>query len=326
MDTRQLARLDLNLLVSLQVLLEEGNVSKAADRLFITQSAMSKTLSRLRDTFGDPLFTRTSHGMVATPCARQLQPVLLEVLQGVQQLVSARDFDPRTFDGEFTIAVAEYIGVAVLPGLMETLQREAPHIRIQTISRIENQLDQLAAGNLDFALQMRHSAYSADFNVVELGGMPPALLVREGHPLSRKDTITWDDVSAYAHISLYISDIEELEFMHQISNRLAEYESLVEYVFETSHLFTAMEVLRRTDCLMPAAPFFARHPQINDGIVALPMPVGFQVDINYMLVSHRRTDSSLPHQWLRGKILGIIESFEDSDQRISALGDSRSRS
>ena len=69
MDIRELGRLDLNLLVALEALIEEGSVSKAAERLFITQSAMSKTLGRLRELFDDPLFIRRGSGMVPTPRA-----------------------------------------------------------------------------------------------------------------------------------------------------------------------------------------------------------------------------------------------------------------
>lgn len=72
MDIRDLGRLDLNLLVALEALIEEGNVSRAAERLFITQSAMSKTLGRLRQLFDDPLFIRKGAGMVPTPRAEQL--------------------------------------------------------------------------------------------------------------------------------------------------------------------------------------------------------------------------------------------------------------
>ena len=69
MDIRDLGRLDLNLLVALEALLEERSVSKAAERLYITQSAMSKTLGRLRDLFDDQLFVRRGSGMVPTPRA-----------------------------------------------------------------------------------------------------------------------------------------------------------------------------------------------------------------------------------------------------------------
>lgn len=111
MDTRQLARMDLNLLVAFQVLLEERHVSRAADRLFITQSAMSKTLGRLRDLFGDPLFTRSSHGMVPTPKAIELQAQIQGVLSQVQSITTGQEFDPKTYEGEISIAVSEYVGV-----------------------------------------------------------------------------------------------------------------------------------------------------------------------------------------------------------------------
>ena len=73
MDTRELAKIDLNLLIALQILLEEKNVSRAAERLFITQPAMRKTLSRLRQVFDDALFTRSGHGMQPTPRATELE-------------------------------------------------------------------------------------------------------------------------------------------------------------------------------------------------------------------------------------------------------------
>ena len=104
MDTRELARIDLNLLISLQVLLEEGSVSRAAERLFITQPAMSKTLSRLRHLFGDQLFTRTRHGMQPTPRAEQLVSGLAEVLGDIGQLLAQPGFDPHSFKGEITLA------------------------------------------------------------------------------------------------------------------------------------------------------------------------------------------------------------------------------
>ena len=91
MDTRELSRIDLNLLISLQVLLEERNVSRAAERLFITQPAMSKTLSRLRQVFDDPLFTRSSHGMQPTPRALEVAGDLSVILAEIGRLVREVD-------------------------------------------------------------------------------------------------------------------------------------------------------------------------------------------------------------------------------------------
>jgi len=103
MNIHRLARTDLNLLVALQALLEEQNVSRAAERLYITQSAMSKTLSRLREMFDDPLFTRSSHGMVPSPLAIELHAQLEELLQRMDSLIGSHDLSPAHFKGRFRI-------------------------------------------------------------------------------------------------------------------------------------------------------------------------------------------------------------------------------
>ena len=96
MDTRELAKIDLNLLISLQVLLEEHNVSRAAERLYITQPAMSKTLSRLRTVFNDPLFTRCSHGMQPTPRAMEIALGLPEdEVRRVIRLIDLNEYKRR---------------------------------------------------------------------------------------------------------------------------------------------------------------------------------------------------------------------------------------
>ena len=322
MDTRQLSRIDLNLLVALQVMLEERNVSRAAERLFVSQSAMSKTLGRLRELLDDPLFTRSSYGMVPTPRAEAMQADLACLLQGVKGLVSSQSFEPASYEGEFVIAIAEYIGVALLPALMEVLQREAPGMRIKVLSRIEHQLEELEAGNLDFAVHMQRNHYGSDFNVQSMGGLPPILLARQGHPL-KNETITWEKLVKWPHVSLFIPDLEELAFMRQKSS-FAQYENQIQNVFETSHLFSAIEVVRRTDCLMTAPPFLASHPQLRSGLVSLPLPEGSDIEISYMLVSHKRSENSEPHQWLQATIMSIVNQFRSQQETGNPYEDYRS--
>lgn len=313
MDTRIFSKIDINLLVALQVMLEERNVSRAAERLFVTQSAMSKTLGRLRELFDDPLFTRTPHGMVPTPRAENLQTDLACLLQGVQGLVSVRDFEPHRYEGEFVIAIAEYIGFALLPALMEELQREAPKLRIKVLSRIEHQLEELEAGSLDFAVHMQRNHYGADFSVLPMGGLPPILLARQGHPL-KGEKITWEEVTRWPHVGLFIPDLEDLAFFSRLKSFFAQYENQITEVLETSHLFTAIEVVKRTDCIMTAPPFLANNAQLRTGIITLPLPEGSDMDINYMLVSHKRTENSAPHQWLQSKIMAIVEQFRSQHE------------
>ena len=99
MDTSQLSRVDLNLLVALHVLLEEKSVSRAAERLHVTQPAMSKTLNRLRDTFDDPLFARSKRGIQPTPRAEALSSQLVNVLSDIESLARCGRIQPQRFPG-----------------------------------------------------------------------------------------------------------------------------------------------------------------------------------------------------------------------------------
>lgn len=311
MDIRQLGRIDLNLLVALQALLEERNVSKAAERLFITQSAMSKTLGRLRTLFDDPLFTRTSSGVVPTPRAEALQLQLAALLADVQGLVAPDEFEPSSYHGEFTLIMPDYLGLLILPELMQVLQREAPGIHLQVISRAEHQLDQLASGDIDLAVQIEQHSYPVEFEKIVLGEASPVLLSRVKHPLEGKD-YTWDDVLKYPQLQLYIPDLEEADFFFQnpeIIERLAD----LEPTLEIAHVFTALQVIRNTDFIMVSPPMFTEEERLAGGVVALPMPEGDQFDLRYVMVTHQRTQRSLPHQYLMYQILKLIHRFRTNN-------------
>lgn len=307
MDTRELAKIDLNLLISLQVLLEERSVSRAAERLFITQPAMSKTLSRLRVLFEDPLFTRSSHGMQPTPRASELADDLARILADVSELVSVVDFEPGAFEGEVNLALSEYMGVALLPPLVQKLRSQAPHLNLRVITRVEKQLEELAQGNLDLAVHIEHENYPPEFCVEHLGGSPPALLVRDGHPLTQGKA-TWQRLSEFPLIRLYVSDWE------QVAMRLSSdaYESLTRHAqgsLELSHLLTALEVLRGSDYFMPGPAYLLQHAEAARGIRAVPVPQGAEKSIDYVLVRHKRTANSGLHNWLWQEITCTIREL-----------------
>ena len=124
----QLASLDLNLVLVLRELLRERNVTRAAERLGVTQPAVSAALSRLRRHFGDELLVRVSRGYVLSPLAAQLQRQAEEICASAEQLFSAgADFDPGSTRREFTLMMADYTA-AVLGGRISRLFEErAPH-------------------------------------------------------------------------------------------------------------------------------------------------------------------------------------------------------
>lgn len=279
MDTRDLAKIDLNLLIALQILLEEQNVSRAAKRLYITQPAMSKTLARLRQLFDDPLFTRSSHGMQPTPRAQGLALDLENLLTDVRSLVAGGSFDPSTFAGEVTLALSEYIGLALLPELARKLQEQAPRLNIRVITRVQNELDQLAQGQLDFVIQVEHAYYGKEFRVARLGPSATILLAREHHPITTGE-VSWERLANFPLIRLYVSDADQLE----IQRSAAIYAQLLESrrgFLEISHLLTALEVLRTTDYLMPSPSYILQNEAATRGIRALPMPDNSSASIDY---------------------------------------------
>jgi DNA-binding transcriptional LysR family regulator len=307
MDTSDLAKIDLNLLISLHVLIQEQSVSRAAERLHITQPAMSKTLSRLRRVFDDPLFTRSSHGMQATPRAQELAGELGGILSEIRQLVTGNHFDPQTHVGEVNLALSEYIGLALLPDLVAKLETQAPQLSIRVISRAENQLEQLALGKLDFAIHGEHSHYGEDFRVEKLGASATALFAREDHPLSRSE-VTPQSLARYPLIRLYVPDLDQLE----IQGNSELYTQVIaggRGSLEISHLLTALEVLRNTDYVMPAPAYILQNAGATRGISALPPLASGTPSTNYALVAHKRTAHSSLHSWLWDQITCTIRDL-----------------
>lgn len=300
MDIRLLSQIDLNLLVVLQVLLEEGSVSSAAKRLFLTQSATSKALGRLREQLDDPLFIRAAGAMVPTPKARQLQEQLPGLLSAMQSMYTPEDFDPQSATALIRVAIAEHAGVLILPPLIEAMQRIAPGIRLKALNRVESQLDRLASGELDFAIHMQHHSYSNDFSVSPLFTSSLGLMIRKGHPLV--GTAASDiDRTQLNFVRLILPDQNELEFLSRVDAQKRD-AAVANTVFETSHMASAIEVIRRTDCVLPIAEVLSLDQRITAGCTWLLYNPFGEFQINYALVNHVRTDSSPLHRWVAQQI------------------------
>jgi DNA-binding transcriptional LysR family regulator len=153
MTPRNIRQTDLNLLIALNVLMEERNVTRAADRLDLTQSAASRMLGRLRATFDDPLFVRTSRGLTPTKRALDLAGPLQEYLAGLEKLLLERgDFDAATARRRFRIAAIDYVQAVLLAPLVAKLQHQAPQIDFEIRQPSTESERDLDAGVLDFLL------------------------------------------------------------------------------------------------------------------------------------------------------------------------------
>ena len=147
-----LRRVDLNLLVVLDALLSEQHVTRAAERLHLSQPAVSHALARLRDLLGDPLLVRQGGMLVPTARALELAAPLAEALAQVQALLAPNRFDPASAKRRFRVAMSDYSAAIFLPGLVRVLRREASGIDLQIIQASrEGMVEGVLNGDIDLA-------------------------------------------------------------------------------------------------------------------------------------------------------------------------------
>ena len=185
------ATLDLNLLRVLGALFRDGSTVKAADRLAMSQSAVSGALSRLRHALGDQLFIRQSNRLVATDYAAGLEAGLREELERLEALLTRpAAFDPQTAEGTFRIAASDFFAELLMPPLGDLLQKSAPHIRAQLVDLVPNDyVASLERRNADIALipdlalpdwVNRAPLFSSPFHVIARAGNPGTAGLKDG--------------------------------------------------------------------------------------------------------------------------------------------------
>lgn len=185
------ATLDLNLLRVLDALFSEGSTVKAADRLAMSQSAVSGALSRLRHALGDQLFIRQGNRLVATDYAAGLEAGLREELERLEALLaSPTDFDPQTAEGSFRIAASDFFAELLMPPLGDLLQKAAPRMRAQLVDLVPNDyVASLEQRNADIALVPdlalpewvnREPLFYSPFHVIARAGNPGIAGLKDG--------------------------------------------------------------------------------------------------------------------------------------------------
>ena len=295
MPTAMLERLDLNLLRVFQAIDAERNVTRAAARLGITQSAASNALARLRRAFQDELFQRTPAGMAPTALARELAAPVGAALDAVRSAVELnRPFAPEDARDEFVIGASDYAEFVLAPPLVEALRTQAPGVSV--VFRHADRDDALALLDEDRA----HLAIGifpeppARMTRIVLARDRFVVLMRAGHPAA-----LGLDLAAYlAAPHLLVSPVASRE--GAVDRALARLDRRRELAALVSHHLVAAPILRRSDllCTLPARlgePLAAAF-----GLVVRPPPV--EVELGPMptsLVFHNRYAQRPAHRWLR---------------------------
>lgn len=177
-----LRKVDLNLLVTFDVLMDERNVTRAAERLGRTQSAVSHALSRLRDQLGDPLMVKTGGGMAPSPFAESLVEEVRPILHSIQRVLTPpQPFDPATSKRTFRIAIAD-VAPSLIPDLMSILQREAPHTMLEWVTEEPQTPLEVAEGRVDIAFVASAVVLPEGVDRAEAGELNWMTFARKDHP------------------------------------------------------------------------------------------------------------------------------------------------
>jgi DNA-binding transcriptional LysR family regulator len=293
-------RLDLALLVTLDTLLAERNVSRAARRLNLSQPALSARLARLRDLFGDPLLLPAPRGMVPTQRALDLQAPLHEALEGVRQVVQqGASFDPARATATVAIAASDYGQLAVLMPLARALRREAPGIRIAARTIDATALAGLTErGEIDLALMTPETAPDM-LRMRRLYREDYVAIARHDHPAVR-GTLDLDGFCALDHV---IVSPQGGGFHGPADDALAAVGRSRNVVLSAPGFLVVPEIVARSDmiALIPRRIVRGRTDQLQ--ILAPPVPVaGFEI----AMVWHDRTTTHPLQRWLRDRIVAIV--------------------
>jgi DNA-binding transcriptional LysR family regulator len=197
---RDIAHLDMRLLQAFEALAIERNVTRAAERIGMTQQGLSGQLARLRTLFDDPLFVRAKGGVAPTPRAEELAPAIRDVLSHLEALVTPESFDPAAFEGVVTIAATDYALALILPALLGRLRVEAPGLRIvirpadaaTLASDMQEARIDIALIVPQFAPPGLHSERLFDERYVGVA--------RIGHPAIVDGAVSLDEFCAYPHL------------------------------------------------------------------------------------------------------------------------------
>ena len=283
---------DLNLLITLDVLLAEGSVARAAQRLRLSPSAMSRALARLRAATGDPLLVRAGRGLVPTPRALQLREQVSQLVQDAHAVLRpAHTLDLGEVVRTFTLRTSEEFVERFGPALLARIAQEAPGVRLRFVHKSDKHSALLRDGGVDL-----------ETGVVDVGASPEVLtqalfrdrlvgVVREGHALSR-GPLSAARFAQGQHV--YVS--RRGQDRGQIDEAL-EAQGLVRQVsIVVAGFNTAIALARGTDLIASVPERYISVPP--RGLHCFELPVTLP-PFTVAMLWHPRQDADLAHRWLR---------------------------
>jgi DNA-binding transcriptional LysR family regulator len=283
---------DLNLLATLDVLLEEGSVARASRRLRLSPSAMSRALSRLRETTGDPLLVRAGRGLVPTPRALALRARVHDLVQEAQAVLRpVEQVDPARLARSFTLRTSDGFVENFGPPLIARLGVEAPGVRLSFLQKADKDSAALRDGRVDLETAVVDEAIGPELRAQALFRDRLVAAVRAEHPSAGGD-LTPMRYQTARHVVVSRSGLEE----DAVDRPFLPPELKRDVAGVVSGFAAALSLARSAD-LVATVP--DRHTAaLRSGMVTLPLPLTTRT-FTVSMLWHPRLDADPAHRWLR---------------------------
>lgn len=313
-----LKSVDLNLLVAFDVLVTERNVTRAAERLGVTQSALSHALRRLRTLFGDPVLTRGPHGMEPTEVALELIQPVRDVLSDIHSVLTARAaFDPTTTRRAFSLSMSDAMSVEVLPTIVRRLRQQAPGIDlVVSTSGPRATCTRIAEDEVDLAVGV-FPEVPPEIQSQELYRDSLVCVADRRHPLLRRGRMDERSYLACPHVTV----APNLDSGIQIDTILAAMGLDRRVMATVSHYIAVPALVRDTDLIAHSRRRLVGLLPGSAGLVAFPIPVPVRVpELSFVQLWHRRHERDPGHRWLRDLVGEAIRSLERKSAKVRRTG------
>jgi len=298
-----MAQVDLNLLVALDVLLDEGSVTAAADRLHLSVPATSRTLTRIREAFGDPILVRAGRGLVPTPYALAIKDEVHQVVARGRGLFQAGHvLDLARLERRFTIRANDALVTQFAPPLLARLAAQAPHLTLRFAPEGEEDVAPLRAGQIDIDLGVIHDM-GPEVRTMPLYADQMVGLAAPGHPLM-SGPVTLERLAAVQHVVVSrrgrdrgpLDDaLEKAGLSRQVAVIVPTYAAAAFLILSTR----LTGILAGSAARQLTAVTDLRTYPVPASLPPLPISAGW----------HARYDADPAHRWLRAQLRAVARDF-----------------
>lgn len=307
-----LRSIDLNLLVAFDALISERNVSRAADKLGMTQSALSHALKRLRVVFADPLLSRGPRGMEPTERALALREPVKAVLAEIQSIVSTRiAFDPATTHRTFKLSMSDAMNVEALPAIVRKLRKTAPNIDLLvTTSGPRESCARLLKDEVEIAVGVFPNV-PAEILRQELYRDVLVSVADKNNPRLKNGRMDERSYLASPHVTV----APNLDSGVQLDDIFAAMGLSRRVVATVAHYTAIPGLVRGTDLVAHTRRRLVNIFRSSANLVIFPIPAPFRVpELSFEQLWHPRHDRDAGHRWLRNLIKTMVGTTANKDE------------